>query len=152
MNNRLIILLAVSVLIISGCKSREDVIVDISAGVFIVFLMIILLKFTSGYLSEIRWLVRIKKMLTQIFHYLIIPLYFISIAIIGTGIYFQGIHRVLIFGGLVLLIAARGMHYLIIGDKAADRRTWIEVVTLSISTFFVLLSLWAFQTKMLGQL
>ena len=142
------LLLILSVIIISGCNSAEDKIVDLSGGVFIVYVALICIKLASPKIINLSAYKRLTAFINTHIRTLIYPVYFMSAVLILIGFWLSDIHRALVFTGFVLAYIAYNLSKLSSDITSNYNKVILEIVTLGLSIIFVLLLLWGLGTNL----
>lgn len=139
-------------LTLSGCLNREQKIVDLAAGVFIIFIILVALKLATPVILRTRladWFIRFLK---QNIRFFVIPLYVLATCLVIVGIYFEGIHRIHIFTGFLVFVIAIFLNRYASQEVREDKKQMLEIVILGISVFAVLILLWYLGSDMLKAL
>lgn len=139
-------------LTLSGCLNREQKIVDLAAGVFIIFIILVALKLATPVILRTRladWFIRFLK---QNIRFFVIPLYVLATFLVIVGIYFEGIHRIHIFTGFLVFVIAIFLNRYASQEVREDKKQMLEIVILGISVFAVLILLWYLGSDMLKAL
>lgn len=139
-------------LTLSGCLNREQKIVDLAAGVFIIFIILVALKLATPVILRTRladWFIRFLK---QNIRFFVIPLYVLATCLVIVGIYFEGIHRIHIFTGFLVFVIAIFLNRYASQEVQEDKKQMLEIVVLGISVFAVLILLWYLGSDMLKAL
>lgn len=139
-------------LTLSGCINREQKIVDLAAGVFIIFIILVALKLATPVILRTRladWFIRFLK---QNIRFFVIPLYVLATCLVIVGIYFEGIHRIHIFTGFLVFVIAIFLNRYASQEVREDKKQMLEIVILGISVFAVLILLWYLGSDMLKAL
>lgn len=139
-------------LTLSGCLNREQKIVDLAAGVFIIFIILVALKLATPVILRTRladWFIRFLK---QNIRFFVIPLYVLATCLVIVGIYFEGIHRIHIFTGFLVFVIAIFLNRYASQEVREDKKQMLEIVVLGISVFAVLILLWYLGSDMLKAL
>lgn len=136
--------LMLSAILIAGCNSAEDKIVDLSGGVFIVYVALVSIKLASPKILKLSIYKRLTEFMSAHIKSLIYPLYLTAVILILTGFWLADIHRVLVFTGFVLAFIAYNISKLSSDENNDnnDNKVIIEIVTLGLSIIFVLFLLW----------
>lgn len=130
--------------LLAGCASAEDRMVDLSAIVFVIYLALILLKYSAprviASIAYQRAAAVIANNNAMIWRTL--AAFGILLALLAPVL--GGIHRILLFAGFVLLIV--GFAFRLIpfnGDSSqGNSRLPFEIITLGFGVLFVLLMMW----------
>jgi hypothetical protein len=135
-------LLFVAVLMLSGCINKDDQIVDLSGGVFIVFIALIAFKYASPYLAETAIFQRFAAFLARALPATIYPLAVASAGLVVAGFLLSGIHRVLIFSGFTLGVLTVALRQYAASERIEERKRALEVALTGLGVLFVLFLLW----------
>lgn len=130
-------------LFLTGCISKDEKIVDLAGAVFLIFLVLIGIKYATRRFANSRIFTNISTFLHKYASYSIYPIYFLASALILTGIVYSGIHRVQILSGLVVAIIGFNIKRLSSGEDDESKKMHLEVISLGISILIVLSILWS---------
>lgn len=129
-------------LLLVGCVSQEDKIVDLSGIIFLMFIGLLVLKFLAIRMTRHPLFEKISRFFSRHTIKIVSILVILSTALMGMGVYLSGIHRVLILIGMVVATLAYLVYY---AQQAADldrKKLMIESIPLSLSFAVVLFILW----------
>ena len=129
-------------LFLTGCISKDEKIVDLAGAVFLIFLVLIGIKYATRRFANSRVFTNISALLHKYASYSIYPVYFLALVFLLTGILYSGIHRVQIFSGLVFAIIGFNIKRLSSDEDEESKKLHLEVISLGISILIVLSVLW----------
>lgn len=137
---------------LTGCFNKDDKIVDIAAGVFILYGILIILKYTAPYLMKTTFVNSLRSSLVQ--HINHISLFLLSMASIlfFYGSLSGGIDRVLIFVGFTLFVITYHYRSWCRETNGQKQRLYIEVIISGIGFLLVLTILWSLGFDMFKQI
>lgn len=127
----------ISLLLLSGCSSGTDKIVDLSAVVFFLYVILAGMKYVSPMLVESSFFSNSVTFIQKHLKSVVIPIYVIALLLIFVGFYLNGIDRVFIFIGFSLAIIAYHLNRLAHTDQVEKRELSIEIVSLGIGIVLV---------------
>jgi len=136
-------LIAVAPFILMGCSASDKKIVDLSGSVFIIYIILIAIKYITPKIAKSQTFITISHAIGNHLKHFVYPLYFLAVGLIGFGYLSSDIiNRVHIFTGLIVGIIA---HY--IGETTKletieQKKLSIEIITLGLGILFVLFLLW----------
>jgi len=136
------LLLGVGCLSLTGCITAEDKIVDLSGGVFIVYVSLISLKMLTPTITNLSVYKMFSGFILKHIDYVIYPLYLFAVTLLVAGSILGGIHRVHIFSGFTLAVISYSLKQLSVSDES-NKKVIFEIITLGISILFVLFLLWS---------
>ena len=144
------------ILFISGCSLGSDsdkVMVDLAAGVFLVFMALVAIKYITPKLVRKPSFELLMQYLQRNVSALIKPLYAISILLVLYGLLspiLTGniLDKILVFPGFVVAIIARNIARLEKNGEDEERKRAIEIASLGISVIVVLFMLWLWGDEM----
>ncbi|MDB4630990.1 hypothetical protein OAF61_00685 [Pseudomonadales bacterium] len=134
----------IALVILSGCTSSEDKIVDLSAVVFCLYVTMIAVKYFSPIVVDSSFFANIAKFIQAHLKSVVIPVYLISLSLFVIGFYLSGIHRIFIFIGLSLAVIGHHLGKLVRSDQNEGRELSIEIVSLGIGIVVVQVMMWHF--------
>ena len=129
-------------LFLTGCFSKDEKIVDLAGAVFLIFLVLIGIKYATRRFANSRIFTNVFTFLHKYASYSIYPIYFLASALILAGFVFLGIHKVQIFSGLVFAIIGFNIKRLSLVEDGESRKLHLEVISLGIGFLFVFSILW----------
>ena len=132
----------ISILLLSGCSSAEEKIVDLSAVVFCLYLLMVGVKYFSPMVVESGVFAKCSSFVQSHLRHIVIPVYIFSLSLFVIGFYLSGIHRILIFIGLSLVVIAHHLSKLVLAAENEDRKLSIEIVSLGIGIVVVQIMMW----------
>ena len=138
------VFLSTLLVILSGCNSAEEKIVDLSAGVFLVFVVLVLVKYISPRIVKLPIFTSFTQLIARHSVLVVRSLYLLSALLIAAGFLLSGIYRVHIFSGFVVLVIASHVHSLVNSESEEIKNRAIEVISLGLGVLFALTSLWFF--------
>lgn len=137
------ILIAATSMLLTGCRNADSKIVDLASTVFIIYIVLISLKYITPKIAKSQTFTTISHIINAHIKKFIYPLYFLSILLIGFGsISGNIINRIHIFTGLIIGIIA---HYISEASKletSEQKKMSIEIITLGLGILAVLFLLW----------
>lgn len=131
-------------LFLTGCLSKDDKIVDLAGAVFLIFLVLIGIKYATKQFADSRFFIYISAFLHKYIKYSVYPVYFIALCFILTGIVYSGIHKVQILSGLVIGIIGFNVNRLSLAEDDESKKFHLEVISLGVGILIVLSILWVF--------
>ena len=138
------LLLILVFLSLTGCIAAEDKIVDLSGGVFMIFVVLVGMKLITPTIINLSIYKRLTAFIQKHLTYIVYPLYFLVISLLLIGFILGGINRVLVFSGFTLAVIAYNVTQLSLSDDALKKKISIEIISLGFSILFVLFILWGF--------
>jgi hypothetical protein len=133
---------------LTGCNNAEDKIVDLSGGVFLVYVVLVGMKLATPRIVNLTIYKKSTSFLSSHISILVYPLYILAAALTLTGFLMGGIHKVHIFSGFILAFIAYNFAKLSTEGSNEENKTILEIITLGTSILFVLFLLWGLGTDL----
>jgi len=127
---------------LSGCSSGDEKIVDLSAVVFCLYVLMVAVKYFAPMVVESSFFTKCANYIQAHLKRVIVPMYIFSLSLLIAGFYFSGIHRIFVFVGLSLAIITHHLSKLVLTEKSEDRGQSIEIVSLGIGMVVVQMMMW----------
>ena len=137
-------LLLFACLLLAGCNSAEEKILDLSAGVFLIFVLLVVVKYVSPSIVRSSQFVAFLGLIEQ--HCIVIVwfLFATAVLLIAYGLFMAGIGRIQIFTGFVVVVIAVHLRALANPGSEGKRKRSVEIISLGFGVIFALTSLWYF--------
>ena len=135
-----------------GCISSDEKIVDLSGAVFIIFLVLVAIKYITPKITKLGLFIKFSDFLKKHIKYFTFSLYGICILLILFGFGFSGIHKIHVFSGFVVGIIAYNVKQLSKVSEPNTSKFQLEIISLGISFLFVFFLLWWFGSEMFAGL
>lgn len=141
---KVLALLFPAVSILAGCASAEDRMVDLSAIVFVIYLALILFKYSAPRITGSSFYKRVATVIASNNTIIWRTLSGFGVALVILAPMLGGIHRILLFAGFVLLIIGFAFRMGAYADETNEIKSRLpfEIITLGLGVLFVLLMMW----------
>ncbi|MEH6583463.1 MAG: hypothetical protein V7754_16115 [Halioglobus sp.] len=133
---------------LAGCNSAEEKIVDLSAGVFLVFVVLVLVKYASPKMLRMPIFTRFICLIERHSVVIVGLLYACAVLLIAGGFFMAGIHRIHVFSGFVVFAIAVHLRSLVNSNTEENRKRSVEIISLGFGILFTLTSLWFFGAEL----
>jgi len=140
MNVRSIFLL-ITLLLLTGCASTDGKLVDLSAIVFILYVLLVGVKHAIPSVIKTTFFSRLSRAVGKHLKLVIYPLYTLAGLLGLLGVVLSGIHQILIFKGLVVGTLAYNVGKVVTGDDE-QRKIASEIISLGTGILLALFMLW----------